>query len=447
MTRGLLLASLAAGTLAAPAPASAAVAPAHSVFHRVPTRAVAPAYGAEPAIRAITVRPAEPVVGAHGSVRLVIDVVAKGARGKNGVTVKVEPGPPPGPLLASKPPLPAEPPIARTPGRPPVIRTPVRPPSPRTPDQPPSSRTPDQPPSVRSPAEPPSVRTPEEPPAVRAPEEPPAARNPQEPPSARTPDQPPPVRTPEQPPSEQPPSGYIPGQQPPGTTGPGTGPAAPGASSPGAFSPDGAAPAGPPSAYAPAVQPATAGASANVSATPQAGERPALPQRLAWRRAAPSTPRPEAGTSGGWETWRFLPDKKLSRYYPTGTWTVTATARGRDGRTVTEYAAFQFRRATRLSPVHTDQAKSGDGVRVRGTLTRVDPRGLTDYGPFGRQRLEILWRPDESAAWEPVGEAVTDAAGAYVSTITGRTKGYWRVRYPGTGHYASDATKSRQIAQ
>ncbi|TMR89178.1 hypothetical protein EJK15_62090, partial [Nonomuraea basaltis] len=84
MTRGLLLVSLAAGALTAPAPASAAT---------------------ELAIRAITVRPAEPVVGAHDSVRLVIDVVARGTRGKDGVAVTVEPGAPPGPLLTSKPPV------------------------------------------------------------------------------------------------------------------------------------------------------------------------------------------------------------------------------------------------------------------------------------------------------------------------------------------------------
>ncbi|MFC7111583.1 hypothetical protein ACFQQB_71055 [Nonomuraea rubra] len=58
MTRSVLLVSLAAGALTVPAPAASAA--------------------IEPAIRAITVRPAAPVVGAQGSVRLVIDVIARG---------------------------------------------------------------------------------------------------------------------------------------------------------------------------------------------------------------------------------------------------------------------------------------------------------------------------------------------------------------------------------
>jgi hypothetical protein len=74
----------------------------------------------------------------------------------------------------------------------------------------------------------------------------------------------------------------------------------------------------------------------------------------------------------GWETWRFLPDKRLSRFYPAGTWTVTATAHGKDGATVTEYASFQLRRDTKLSEVQVERARGA--VRLRGSLTRVDPR-------------------------------------------------------------------------
>ncbi|MEV4017912.1 hypothetical protein AB0J35_46210, partial [Nonomuraea angiospora] len=92
MTRSLLLVSLAAGPLTVPAPPAAI----------------------EPAIRAITVRPAEPVVGANDSVRLVVDVVAKGARGKDGITVKIEPGAPPGPVLIDKLPIPAPAPAPDT---------------------------------------------------------------------------------------------------------------------------------------------------------------------------------------------------------------------------------------------------------------------------------------------------------------------------------------------
>ncbi|SPL87508.1 unnamed protein product [[Actinomadura] parvosata subsp. kistnae] len=179
--------------------------------------------------------------------------------------------------------------------------------------------------------------------------------------------------------------------------------------------------------------------------------RPLLPPRLVWRLAAHKPVldhgRGAARLTDDWQTWRFLPDKKLNRFYPAGTWTVTATAKGANGTTVTQYASFELKRESRLTAVRAEKSARAGGVRLRGSLTRVDPRGLTDYGPFAKQRLEVLWRPDESSAWQAVGEATTDAAGAFVGTVQGRTDGFWRVRFPGTGHYAADLSKARQIAQ
>ncbi|MDH2430200.1 hypothetical protein [Sphaerisporangium sp. TRM90804] len=45
-----------------------------------------------PAIRSVRVRPRAPVAGARQTVRLVVDVVARGAAGRDGVTLKVEHG-------------------------------------------------------------------------------------------------------------------------------------------------------------------------------------------------------------------------------------------------------------------------------------------------------------------------------------------------------------------
>ncbi|MET7331839.1 hypothetical protein [Nonomuraea sp. NPDC005650] len=168
--------------------------------------------------------------------------------------------------------------------------------------------------------------------------------------------------------------------------------------------------------------------------------------RPVWRSTGPGSVAP-ARMANGWETWRFLPDKQLNRFYPTGIWTISVTARGAGGRAVTEYASFQFRRDTKLTSVRADKLEGSDLVRLRGSLRRVDPRGYTDYGPFARQQLEILWRGDESTAWEQIGQTTTDASGTFEATVTGRSGGLWRVRYPGTGHYASDASKSRQITQ
>ncbi|MEW9551683.1 hypothetical protein [Nonomuraea sp. NPDC050783] len=454
MTRGLLLASLAAGALApgtlaapVPAPASAAVPAAvpaaASAAASVVVPAVVPAAGsvgeAGPAIRAISVRPAEPVAGPRGSVRLVIDVIARGAQGKKGVTVRVEPGRPPGPLLASKPSLPAtpaEPPLADHPAEPPTRHTPAEPPSVNTPAEPPNWNTPAEPPSRNTPGEPPYRNTPGEPPYRNTPGEPPYRNAPAEPPYAGTPAEPPARNAPAEPPGRDVPA-QAPARPPvvpesadvavrPADPSAGRGPAAP------------SWPSSPSTSQAPS---GADGAAFRPGPAADQGRQPAS-FRLAWRRAIPPAPRP-AAAADGWETWRFLPDKQLSRYYPTGTWTITATVRGRGGRTVTEYAAFQFRRATRLTPLHAERA--GDAVRVHGSLTRVDPRGLTDYGPFGRQPLEILWRPDAATPWQRVGETVTDAAGGFTGTVTGRAKGFWGVRYAGTGHYAPDTSKFRQI--
>jgi hypothetical protein len=195
----------------------------------------------------------------------------------------------------------------------------------------------------------------------------------------------------------------------------------------------------------PAVQPGVHPA-AQPAAQPgaQPDVQPILPPRLVWRLV----PGPVARMADGWETWRFLPDKKLTRFYPTGTWTITATAKGESGTTVTEYASFQFRRGTKLSSVRAEKSAGGSGgVRVRGSLARIDPRGLTDYGPFAKQPLEILWRPGTTGTWEEVGRTMTDAAGAFVAKVPDRSEGYWRIRYPGTGHYAPVLSKTRQIAQ
>ena len=402
----------------------------------------------EPAIRSITVRPAQPVVGAHGSVRLVIDVIARGVKGKDGVTVKVEPGAPP--AGATPQPRPATPPAIE----------PQNPATPGTTQQPDAIQQPDTPPA-QPPVEDEPQQTTEPAPQGTADE---AAQD-----------------------------GTAQGSTGQGSTGQGTTqqgttqqgtpqtPAAQGETgetaqtgAPATVIAPGREPyrprhiltyayageqqhrlqgARPEAQQATAQQPAQNAQPAPIGAVvaPKVSVRPqnkaqvaeAVPPRLVWRRI----PVPPARMAGGWETWRFLPDKRLNRYYPAGTWTITATAKGRDGKTVTRYASFQLRRESRLSSVRVEKAAKGDGVRLRGSLTRVDPRGLTDYGPFAKQRLDILWRPDENSAWEKVGQATTDASGAFVQTVQGRTGGHWRVRFAGTGHYSPDNSKVQQIAR
>ncbi|MER6513443.1 hypothetical protein ABT158_42000 [Nonomuraea sp. NPDC001636] len=372
MTRSLLLVSLAAGSLTAPVPAYPAA--------------------TELAIRAITVRPANPVVGAHDSVSLVIDVIARGARGKNGVTVKVEPGAPPGPLLSAKPPVED------------------------ASDLPPAAEPGLQPPALPGPPSPSSSWTPG---TSSAPAESTESAGPAE--SAG-------------------PSGSSAAPVGPAGAAPGSAYANPASGGPveglRALMPLPLTVAAQPVA----AQPVGAQPGIDLQKAPSTG---ALPPRLVWRQGAT----PPARMAADWQTWRFLPDKKLNRFYPTGTWTISATARDADGATVTEYASFELRRATRLSSVRVERSpKSAAGVRLRGSLTRIDPRGFTDFGPYAKQRLRLQWRGEGSPAWEDVAETTTDAAGAFVQTVPPRRGGLWRVHFPGNPHYAPYTTKPRQIA-
>ncbi|GGP08951.1 hypothetical protein LDL08_13795 [Nonomuraea glycinis] len=421
MTRSLLLVSLAAGALTVPLPASSAA--------------------AEPAIRQINVRPAAPVVGAGNSVRLVIDVVAKGVRGQDGVSIKVEPGAPPGPDQRPSAP----------------------PPSDDSDDQRPSDDSDDRRPSDESDERRPSdtgddtwSRTGEPPvqeswdewsdepssenaegwsesddsPAATNDEsrKEPSSRQRAEPPAKIRPNAKSPAGAGTRPDAESPTGAEI----RPDAESPAEAEIRPDAESPAEseIRPDAESPVGERSAEGeiPAAESAKKEASSAEAAPP------------AWS-LAPDSMR----MRGGWQTWRFLPDKPLNRYYPAGTWTITATAKGPNGTSVTSYASFQLRRESKLSTVRVARAGDAQGVRLSGSLTRLDPRGTTDFSPFARQRVEILWREDATGAWRRVAEATTTASGAFHRTVSGRPGGDWRVRYLGTGHYAPDDSKIRQI--
>lgn len=297
MTQRVLLASLAAGALTVPLSASLPVSSAVSVSSAASSAASSAVD--ELAIREIIVRPESPVIRATGSVRLVIDVIARGAEGKGGVTIKVEPGSPrkprPAPTLVSPTPSPVSP-------------TPV----------------------VASPTPSPAVRADLEPQVV-----------------------------------------------------------------------DG-------------------------------GWETAYPQRRG---------------ADNWETWRFLPARGLNRYYPTGPWTITATAKGADGQVVTDYATFRLRHETRLATVRPQKVKGARAVRLRGQLSRVDPNGATSYAPFARQPVEILYRGTSTGAWRKLGTVTTRASGKFGKSVPGLVKGFWRARYAGTDHYATDESLPWRIGR
>ncbi|TQS29675.1 hypothetical protein [Microbispora sp. KK1-11] len=147
-------------------------------------------------------------------------------------------------------------------------------------------------------------------------------------------------------------------------------------------------------------------------------------------------------SSGEWETWRFLPDKPLSRWYPSGPWTVTATAVNARGERAVARVGFNLRRATEIEGLKV--VRDGDGVRVTGTLLRVDPVGKVDYRPFAGQRVRICFRPAGSSRWKTVGEAVTRRDGWFTARVRADGEGAWRAEYAGTSRYAADASPQRE---
>ncbi|MEU7689387.1 hypothetical protein [Microbispora hainanensis] len=282
--------------------------------------APAPASG-DLAIRSIVVRPSDPVVGPSGSVRLVVDVVARGA---DRVSVVLEPGR-----------------------------------APADGDEPGEEPEPDVTPS---------------PPSGDAVPVPSASQDPMVPPGGAVP-------------------GAVPVGVPAGVPLPGLG------------------------GLASAVVPRMTGAS-----------RDGRPVRRM--------------SSGEWETWRFLPDKALSRWYPHGPWTVTATAVNARGERAVAHAGFNLRRETQIEGLKV--AREGNSVRVTGTLLRVGPGGKVDYRPFAGQRVTIRFRPEGSSRWKTVGEAVTREDGWFNAKVRADGEGSWRAEYAGTPRYAAETSAQRE---
>ncbi|PZG32287.1 hypothetical protein C1I98_29585 [Spongiactinospora gelatinilytica] len=160
-----------------------------------------------------------------------------------------------------------------------------------------------------------------------------------------------------------------------------------------------------------------------------------------------------ARLASDWRTWRFLPAKALDRRYPAGRWTVTATAHGAGGEEVTARTSFWLRRETRLTSAEAVPAGGGRAgkVRVRGVLTRVDPKGLLDYAPFPEQEVVIEFRRPDGVQWTRLAIVTTDRRGRFARTVSAPSAsagtGRWRVRYTGSGRYAGKIADLRSSPQ
>jgi hypothetical protein len=334
-------------------------------------------------IHSIRLRPTEPVVRADGSARLVIEVVARGVAGKDGMTIKVEPGAPPRRPLpdGGRGDLPDTEADPEEEGRPSETPRPGR------------SPEPDPPVAVPGPG-PGPVPAPRASPAPAAPEESPSA---------------------------------VPGT--PVRVRPGFPPVATVEGAGGRV--------------------ADVAARRTVAGTTVTDDADAKPEGAkTMGRAAMLGPE--------WRTWRFLPEKGLTRWYPMGRWTVEVTATGADGTSVTEYATFLLRRDTRFTGIESEwvpalkpsgeaaREKDGRVLRVRGVLNRVDPKGFLDYAPYTGQPVEILHRAG-GGAWARVATAETDAAGRFSRRLRNLEDGEWRVRYAGNNHHAPGHGPARPV--
>ncbi|MBB3733500.1 hypothetical protein [Nonomuraea dietziae] len=164
---------------------------------------------------------------------------------------------------------------------------------------------------------------------------------------------------------------------------------------------------------------------------------PVAPEELATPGVQPQR------VGDGWETWRFMPSQGLTRFYPSGVWTITATAKAEDGSTVTEHHTFNLRHETKLGDLEIDRVRGAKAVRLSGTLRRVDPNGYADFAPFGKQRLEISYRRTETEEWQQVATVDTAATGRFERRVDGRMHGQWKVHYAGNDSYAAEQAGTR----
>ncbi|MBO3748704.1 hypothetical protein J5X84_21715 [Streptosporangiaceae bacterium NEAU-GS5] len=158
-------------------------------------------------------------------------------------------------------------------------------------------------------------------------------------------------------------------------------------------------------------------------------------------KARTAAPEGAAATGSGWETWRFMPATAFTRWYPTGLWTVTATARGADGRTAVAHTTFRLRHDTLLEGVDTQ--RHDRRVSVSGTLLRVDPKGRLDYRPYRSQDVQIEFRRRGSSEWKVVDTATTDDYGWFRESVRFHGGGQWRAQFAGTDDYAPEASSGK----
>ncbi|SDR25622.1 hypothetical protein [Thermostaphylospora chromogena] len=373
MSERILLATAVAGALAAPV-----------LVHSPP---VVAAEGVE--IGSITMRPANPVVGAEKAVHMVIDVTVRGVKGRDGVTITVEPG---GPGRAG---------TTRQTGRA---------------DGSGGEKKPEET-LGRDPG--------------RVP--PPAGRDPL-----------PPGRVPPQEPVRHGDDGTDPYMIVDARPAAPSGRTSASRTHTGTAREDVARPqprpryqSGPPAR--PRYQVPPARPLYRIGTAPRGGSA----AEPAHRKPVTYTGRP-VETRNGWEVWRFLPTEGLDRWHPAGRWTVTAVATGREGDTAVSHAAFHLRRETRFEGLTV--RRTDDGVRVSGALKRLTARLDTDFAGYPDRRVQILHRDPDGVQWTRMADAVTGKGGRFTRTLYQRLDGDIRVRFGGTGRYAAETSAVQPIA-
>jgi hypothetical protein len=119
---------------------------------------------------------------------------------------------------------------------------------------------------------------------------------------------------------------------------------------------------------------------------------------------------------------------------------VAATARDKAGHTVTSYAAFFLRLATRFTGVRVRSA--GDSAVVTGRLTRLDRSGHARFGPLAGRRVTIRLREVGARRWFRAGYVTTERDGRFSARLPRRPDGSWQVVYGGDTKYAPKVARA-----
>ncbi|WP_283137001.1 hypothetical protein [Rhizohabitans arisaemae] len=122
---------------------------------------------------------------------------------------------------------------------------------------------------------------------------------------------------------------------------------------------------------------------------------------------------------------------------PEGKWKLVVTAVSNSVQTLAPVQAEKLFTVvvadhTRIADfdAYPEPVDEGDTLNIRGRLDVNEPGG---WGGYERQRVHVLFRPENSGSWQYVDSDVTDHAGRFHVAVDARESGWWRAEFRGNG--------------